>query len=329
MDTRKASPLARMFTFLFLILFVLIISLGILILVMYQNQDSLSESSEQLFNSHKLANELRQSSDDLTRMVRAYVATGNPEFEREYWAVLDIRNGKIPRPLEYERIYWDFVAASGEKPRPDGEAIPLTELMKKEGFTTEELDKLILAQNNSDALVEVETVAMNAMKGLYQDGEGNFTTKKAPDQELANRLVNDDFYFKTKAEIMKPIDDFFVMFNERTKERVNGHLRTANSLLNSAMALGGLTIVLFGYFFIRVRQQILVHEKTQKELIDLRQQQEQIIKDRTRDLEQSKSTLEEKLNENEKINKLMVGREIKLFELKKEIEEIKKPKTVT
>jgi methyl-accepting chemotaxis protein len=100
-------------------------------------------------------------------MVRTYVATGNPEFEREYWAVLDIRNGKIPRPDDYDNIYWDFVSATGQKPRADGTAVSLYDLMVKEGFTEEELNKLSLAKKNSDGLVRAETVAMNAMKRLF------------------------------------------------------------------------------------------------------------------------------------------------------------------
>ena len=103
-------------------------------LFLYKNQLSLAKSRDAYFNSYILADELRQSSDDLTRMARAYVATGNSEFEREYWAILDIRNGKIPRPVDYNRIYWDFVIATGEKPRPDGETISLRDLMIKEGF---------------------------------------------------------------------------------------------------------------------------------------------------------------------------------------------------
>jgi methyl-accepting chemotaxis protein len=127
----------------------------------------LAKSRDNQYASYQLADQLRQSSDDLTRMVRTYVATGNPEFEREYWAVLDIRNGRIPRPDDYDNIYWDFVSATGQKPRADGTAVSLYDLMVKEGFTEEELNKLSLAKKNSDGLVRAETVAMNAMKRLF------------------------------------------------------------------------------------------------------------------------------------------------------------------
>ena len=57
--------------------------------------------------------ELRQSSDDLTRMARTYAATGDQRFVDYFNQILDIRSGKAPRPLQYGRVYWDLVIASG------------------------------------------------------------------------------------------------------------------------------------------------------------------------------------------------------------------------
>jgi hypothetical protein len=48
-------------------------------------------------SSYLLADELRQTSDDLTRFVRTYVATGEQRFKDHYQEVLDIREGRKPR----------------------------------------------------------------------------------------------------------------------------------------------------------------------------------------------------------------------------------------
>ena len=56
-----------------------------------------------------LANELRQSSDDLARMVRTYAVTGDPIFKQRYQEILDIQEGRKPRPSDYPNIYWDIV----------------------------------------------------------------------------------------------------------------------------------------------------------------------------------------------------------------------------
>jgi methyl-accepting chemotaxis protein len=249
--------LKKLFLIIFGIQFVLAIGLGILTMLLFQNEGNLNKSREVQFQSYMLADELRQSSDDLTRLGRAFVATGNPEYEREYFAILDIRNGKAPRPQAYNRIYWDFVAATGEKPRPDGETISLQELMKQEGFTDEEFAKLTEAQKNSDGLVVAETIAMNAVKGLFDDGKGNFTVNKAPDREMALDLVFNETYHKNKANIMKPIDDFYVLFEKRTAENVAMYQQRSTILLWSIISLILIIMGMFVFSFVIIQRQVV------------------------------------------------------------------------
>ena len=73
--------------------------------------EEIARASRQRYVSYLLADELRQSSDDLTRLVRTYVVTGDPRWEQQYNEVVNIRSGKQPRPAGYEGIYWDFRAA--------------------------------------------------------------------------------------------------------------------------------------------------------------------------------------------------------------------------
>ncbi len=64
--------------------------------------DSLEQQVDRLslirYQSYQAADELRQSSDDLTRLGRTYVVTGDEKYEKMYMDILDIRNGKKPRP---------------------------------------------------------------------------------------------------------------------------------------------------------------------------------------------------------------------------------------
>ena len=178
--------------------------------------DEVARSADLRYRSYLLADELRQSSDDLTRLARTYAVTGDAKYEKQYFDILDIRNGKKPRPEHYERIYWDFVAAGIDKPQPDGATASLQALMKEAGFSEQEFAKLKEAQNNSDALVKNETIAMNAVKGLFDDGTGQFTKKGDPDLELARKLTHDENYHKYKAQVMKPVDEFLELLDKRT-----------------------------------------------------------------------------------------------------------------
>ncbi|MBK7002535.1 MAG: HAMP domain-containing protein [Rhodoferax sp.] len=92
--------------------------------------------------------------------------------------------------------------------------------MKKAGFSEAEFAKLREAQANSDELVNTEVKAMNAVKGRYDDGSGKYTKTGAPNFELARNLVHSPDYHNFKAKIMKPLDEFFVLLDQRTSNEV-------------------------------------------------------------------------------------------------------------
>ena len=94
--------------------------------------------------------------------------------------------------------------------------MPLQTLMQQAGFTEGEFAKLKEAQANSDGLVKLEVRAMNAVKGKFADAQGQYTVSGQPDMELARKLVHSKEYHQFKAQIMKPIDDFFVLLHQRT-----------------------------------------------------------------------------------------------------------------
>jgi hypothetical protein len=112
--------------------------------------------------SFLLADELRQSSVDLTRFARTYVVTGDAKYEQFFNEVSDIRNGSAPRPDGYESIYWDLIVAGIDTGGFRGERMALASHMLTTVLTTEEFSKLDKAENRSNGLVRLEKVAMNA-----------------------------------------------------------------------------------------------------------------------------------------------------------------------
>ena len=172
-----------------------------------------TRSYEQKYQSYLLADGLRQSSDELTRLVRTYAETGDAAYKDQYNAVVEIRNGARPRPQDYHRIYWDFVAAGEAKPRPDGPAVSLRDLMKQAGFTAEEFALLDEAGSRSDALIKLETEAMELVD--------NADTLGASARDQATQMLNSPDYHRYKAEIMKPVDQFFGKLEQRTQAAIN------------------------------------------------------------------------------------------------------------
>ena len=226
-----------------LVVILLMLAMGGIMAWMLGNQSQILSAQERRYESYRLADELRQSSDDLTRLARTYVTTGDAQYESQYWTILNIRNGTAPRPQEYGRIYWDFMAVDGVKPRPDGKVIALRQLMEDQGFTETEFAKLKQAQDNSDGLVKIETIAMNAVKGLFDDGNGGYSKKGEPNPELARKLMNSREYHLEKARIMKPIDEFFVMLDQRTQSEVQNFVRRGYILFYTLLGMAALTIV--------------------------------------------------------------------------------------
>ena len=221
------------------------------------NQKEITAAQERRYRSYLLADELRQSSDELTRLARTYVVTGDSKYEEQYWKVLAIRNGESPRPRNYERIYWDFMAVDGVKPRPDDKTVPLQQLMKEEGFSEREFSLLKEAQANSDGLVRIETVAMNATKGLFDDGSGNFTRKGNPDPELARQLMHGKEYHSDKANIMKPIDEFFTVLEQRTRGEVESLLQSSYNMFYLLLGIIGLAILTVGFLFVSIFRTVI------------------------------------------------------------------------
>ena len=184
-----------------------------------ESESKIHESSERRYRSYLLADELRQSSDDLTRMARTYTVTGDGKYKSYFDEILAIRDGEAPRPSEYHNIYWDFVAATGLPPRVNTPAKSLKELMKEAEFTETEFALLRETENESNELVNLENRAMNAMVGLFEDGTGRYT-EGAPDPQLARNLLHGTEYHAAKEKIMKPLEDFFEAIDHRTSGEI-------------------------------------------------------------------------------------------------------------
>ncbi len=169
-----------------------------------------------------MAVELRQTLDELASMARSYIITGEQRYKRQYHEVLDIRNGKKPRPEGYGAFYWDLVPGDGSLSRMlggkdstsnKGQAVSLFGLMRKSGFTGGELSKVAKAEAQSDRLTVLE---LEAMRLSETTGPGSEKM-----HGRARDMLFDFRYQQARAQILKSIGEVYIAIDTRTDEDVN------------------------------------------------------------------------------------------------------------
>ena len=244
---------------IYLIVFTVLVGLlTVQLLVMslvVHTQRQIVESSSRRYQSYQLAAELRQSSDDLTRMARTFVVTAEPVYEQYFRDILAIRNGQQNRPANYDSIYWDFITAKQQRTPEVGPAVSLETLMRRMQFTEDELAKLREAERRSNELVRFEDMAMNAVKGRFQDESGAFTVEKTPDLKLARDLMHGREYHRAKGKVMEPINEFLSMLEERTNNEVSVLVSQAGVYNGVALSILAFGVIFTGgaYFLLKRR----------------------------------------------------------------------------
>jgi signal transduction histidine kinase len=198
--------------------------------------------------SFRLAEELRASSDDLTRLARTYVVTADARYQRAYLAVLDIREGRRARPPEALGVGWDLpdtsaaasapgVAAEGAVPEDAGHRpMPLLDRMRQAGVPEADLASLGQVKRASDQLTQVELSAM----ALVQAGKPASETQR--NQAIA--MLHDAAYHQAKAGIMKPIDAFVRATEASALQAVRAAQLHAMQLRLTVVAFGILLVAL-------------------------------------------------------------------------------------
>lgn len=233
----------RLVLVIFTSMLVFSISLAVLMLAMHENQKNLLDSHDARYQSYLLADQLRHSSDDLTRFSRTYALTGDTRYRDHYFEVLAIRSGEKPRPKNYERIYWDLIVGDQFRPRSQGENESLDSLMQKAGFSSAEFDKLMQTENLSNTLVATEITAMNAVREFHQNSGGQRDGSAQSDLTTAQNMLYDKAYHLEKKRIMQPVDDFFVLLDQRTLQSVEKYSTESEVLFDLLIVMTVLLLV--------------------------------------------------------------------------------------
>ncbi len=211
--------------------------------------------------SFLIADGLRQSSNDLTNMVRLYVATGKPRFRAYYEEILAVRAGKAPRPKGYDSSFWDRVLASGKGFVQYGPPESLDAQMRAERFAPKEFGALSTALDTSNGLAKVEKDVMREVAPRIAAGLDAGYSEDVAGQYA--RLVDAD-YLVQKGQIMRAIRRFTTLVEARTAADVaeaaeaNRRLAVVQIAIVGVIAIVGLlTMVLLSRVALRPLERLL------------------------------------------------------------------------
>ncbi|MGF7236921.1 MAG: HAMP domain-containing protein, partial [Frankia sp.] len=226
-----------------------VVLLAVLVLVSLKAESSTRRAAAaeaRRSQSLRLAYELRQTSDDLTRMARTYVVTGQPRYRAWFQEILEIRDGTAPRPENYDNIYWDVVTDTGQRPSPSGPPVAFATLAAQAGFTAAELDLLATAKARSDALATVEKQAFAL---VVRGGATN--------RQQATNILFDASYLRAKDEIMQPIGPVLTLVDTRTARETARATDQARAWSAAAIAAALLLLAGMAVFAAVTRRAVL------------------------------------------------------------------------
>jgi PAS domain S-box-containing protein len=248
----------QLFYLVFSVLFSgLIITLGILVMLLIQTAQEVTRIETQIKDAQNLAIELIQSSDHLTFLARQFVATGDPTYETYFQMVLDIMSGRCPHPKRYINSYWHQVISGDKMLDQNGETYSIEQRIIELGLSEQEMEKLTLAISESHKLVQLVKAAFKSILSNVTDSSLIKSKRVEPNREKAMKILFGDEYRKHKTKIMKPIDDFFLLFEQRLKNMLQIEYDKRMASLLGVIILIILKILGAVYIFYFTRKRIL------------------------------------------------------------------------
>lgn len=208
-------------------------------------QDLVVEAAQARRHINRLSDLMRQSTDDLTLMVRLYAVTGDPQYREYYQEILDIRNGETPRPNEYEQDdnYWKYAAATGERLGDFGPTVSLRMLLQAPGFMDSELamlpdsERALLAKSEdlSNELALIEKEVMAAVEEQIAAGNGEYALEGAALAGL-QRLYSQE-YLAIKLDILRPLGELKAASEQRIQDEIAARDLRRRQLADIQLAL--------------------------------------------------------------------------------------------
>lgn len=199
------------------------------IVLIVSSNNRLDRANEYELAAYQLAEEMTESSEQLTSYIRMYAMTGDARWRQAYNAVLDVRNGNAPND---EGITKSFASKVQEME-----------------LTAEENGLIVRSQELSDGLAVMETEVMQFIDGYMRANPGADLWTDVSDDVIfqQSRLYSDEYTDQTD-KIMEPVAEFQRLLFQRTDvEKAAAERRVSN-----ATKMGLTVLVLFIIYIICV-----------------------------------------------------------------------------
>lgn len=223
---------------LVLVLLCVLLSLGGALLGIRHTQEAITQVDLRRGELVQIADELQTSTDGLARMARSYVGTLNPRYETFYHEIVDIRNGKTPRPPDYDASYWHRRIAN----------LPTAQGGERISFY-DQLRHLQLENDDVNRLMNMLTQAENIMQlELFVMLEAKTNKVSAADKKNLNTtgaVLYSSNYLEKRAILSQSIQQFQQRVEVDSKKSIAQLVRYQKQLLIGAFSLSSVLLLSF------------------------------------------------------------------------------------
>ncbi|NGM88253.1 HAMP domain-containing protein [Parapusillimonas sp. SGNA-6] len=196
---RSFLTLKKSFIAFLVVLFLLSLIVLASLQNLYQSIDEVKRTEQYRYQATELATLYKGLTQARTRDVMAFVASEQPEFLDSYRHLGDIMTGKAPDA--------------------NGLQMAMMERFEALGFSPEEMDKLLYAEEHIARLADIEHEAISTARGEFDDGQGG-TRIALPNATMAKVMIFGQQYAEAAADIAGAIDAFNAMQSYRTGRAV-------------------------------------------------------------------------------------------------------------
>ncbi|SHI41921.1 HAMP domain-containing protein [Rubritalea squalenifaciens DSM 18772] len=250
---RVVMSFKRALTITFSLLITILLGLVVTMKSLSNAIENVATTEHERYESRILAHRLQQSSENLTRMARSYIATGDAVYKQRFHQILAIRSGTLHEPMQYSKASWGWEMPGTYHTTMPGTPVSIEDRVKKANCTEQEITILRECKQLSDLLAEIEISAMDAIDLGIKDPD--YTVDGKTPKEWAEQQVYGESYRSFKEAILTQVDHFIQSIEYRTANDVAKarSQQRAIHLLTWVLAFFAVALCVAAYFQITRR----------------------------------------------------------------------------